>query len=923
MSSDPAKAQSPTPVDTTAPKRSRKTRIVRRRGRARDDDIEEDDVIERAALSDTESESSDQEDSASEDEEEEEAPAPAPQASSSSIATATAATLPTPVTEATPPPAKTGEEEASAPAPPKEPTQLWSDAVAEDRPGDGEDLPVIDFAELSTVPQGESITTLLDKKKRKKKKKAKADQSSTPKAPAQDTKAGGPSASGSGDPSPTPAPADTTAPAEASTSSAATPAPESSSEPAPSTSKPPRPVPAYFTARQSYLKKLSSDPAATPRVGQFWGHDDRLMDKELRPMSDWWRERRGRGRGGRGGFVGRGRGGRGGPPPFAGGQTPESPTQPQEERPVEPIDAKWTHDGYEELERQMASGGRGGKRGISRGRGRVRGGGGGGRGGRGGLNGISTPAASSPNPGVTAVQAQLQAQAAAKMASEQHEGGPSTPTPSNSGRSAAGKKAKRAARNPRAKVSDVLAQAVKERETEKGKGVVAAAKSEVAAGQQAGPSNAAPAVNGSSTTTSGFVRVNLPRATSHARAGPAASTSGQATAPTTQETPANPPQHQPSGPRHGAQPGAPSGPLNGGQPKRTETLERAVLKDSFTKAASSAGASDAVASPSTSQPPVTLNAPIVTQPSTNPSYSYVALPPGIAMGESGFLYEIATGRPVMLNPQGTAPIAPTPPLPPPMSAGGHVYNPRPVPHSHVARSGSMSYIPPHVLSSLGAGSATPDSYSATPPNFPGYPGSPVGEQRNGTPTFFAPPKARGRVSIRAPDSGTSESGAQDAAKQQQQQQQQQQQSQQQQQAQSQQTQPQPQTTVVPQSTYAPQPQYPASTSHISEAAHAASYAPPPDQYYNNGYYATPSANPNGYPGVPTIIGGQTYYNQPYYPQPYGYGPGAEYGYAPPADESYAAYNRQQMPGDPNQQQQMQQPHNPSQGYPTMQAAAYY
>ncbi|KAG9020903.1 hypothetical protein FS837_007767 [Tulasnella sp. UAMH 9824] len=513
------------------------------------------------------------------------------------------------------------------------------------------------------------------------------------------------------------------------------------------------------------------------------------------------------------------------------------------------------------------------------------------------------------------------------MAAEQQEAGPSTPTPSNSGRST-GKKGKKAAKTPRMKVSDVIAQAVKERETEKSKGVVAAAKSEVAAGQQASTSNVSgasvpPSTNGPPTTAANPPRVNLPRSGPQARAQPNAPTSGQAapagkaTGPATQETPANQPTLPSSAPRQGTHPTAPPGQVAAGQHKRTETLERAILKDSFTKAASSTGASDAVASPSTSQPPVNVNGPLVTHPSGNPGYSYVALPPGIAMGESGLLYEIATGRPVVLNPQATAPAASTPPLPlPPMSASGPVYNPRPVPHPHVARSGSMSYIPPHVLNSLGASSGTPDSYPATPPTYPGYPGSPVGEQRNGTPTFFAPPKQRGRLSIRAPDSTTSESGAQDSAKSQPQQ------GQHQQQAQPQQAQPQPQTTVVPQSTYAPQPQYPASTTHISEAAHAASYAPPPDQYYNNGYYGAPSANGNGYPGVPTVIGGQTYYSPAYYPQPYGYGPGAEYGYAPPADESYGAYGRQQMPGDPNQQQQIQQPHNPSQGYPPMQTAYY-
>jgi hypothetical protein len=26
-------------------------------------------------------------------------------------------------------------------------------------------------------------------------------------------------------------------------------------------------------------------------VGEFWGHDDRLLDKDLRSLSGWWRGR--------------------------------------------------------------------------------------------------------------------------------------------------------------------------------------------------------------------------------------------------------------------------------------------------------------------------------------------------------------------------------------------------------------------------------------------------------------------------------------------------------------------------------------------------------------------------------------------------------------------------------------------------------
>ncbi|KAG9014087.1 hypothetical protein FRB90_005616 [Tulasnella sp. 427] len=842
MSSNPTKTKSPTQVDAPGSKRHCKPP-----SRARDDDIEGDGVIERAAFSDSESEPSDEGDTASEDDNDndaEEAPGDptgaAPETSSISL---TAPTIPTPKTDGTSPPDKPAEDTSAVAAvaePPKEVPQLC---------GQGRGPPVIDSAELSTVSPGESVTTLLDKTEQgKKKKEAKGDQDST-------RKQGGPSASASGGPSAPPAPAlgDTPATGKPSTSSIAEPPTDSPAPPTPSSSKPPKHVPAYFTTRQSYLKKLNSGPAATPKVGQLYGHDDRLMDKELRPLSDWWRGRPERGRGG---YGGRGRGGRGSPP-FAGAQPAEPAPEQLEERPADPIEEKWTHDAFEEHEKQVSARERG-RRGTSRGRGR------GGPGGRGGWNGIASPTPSSPNSGVTVAQAQLQAQAAAKIA-ERQDAGPSTPASSNSGRST-GKKPKRAVKNPRAKVSDVLAQAVKERETEKGKGVVAVAKSEVAAaGQQAGTLNVSSAsvANTAPTANEAPVQVKLP--------GSAAQTGHQhrSTAPPTADP-------LTTTLRQGVQPRPSPGTTVAGQHKRSEALERAVLKESFTKATSSAGASDAVAPPPATQPSITVNAPLVTQSSTDLGYSNVALPSGIAMGESGLSFEIATGQPVVLNPQVTAPPAPTPPLPhPTMSSGGPVYNPRPVPHSHVSRPGSMAYIPPHVLNS-GVSSGTPDSSSATPPSFPGYPGSPPAQS-------------------------------------------------------------QPQTTVVPQLTYAPQPQYPASTTHISEAAQAAAYAappppPPPDQYYNSGYYATPGVNPSGYSGVPTVIGGQTFYNQAYYPQPYGYGPGAEYGYGPPPvpDESYGAYARQQIAGDPNQlqqqqqqqQQQMQQAHGASQGYPPIQAAYY-
>ena len=99
------------------------------------------------------------------------------------------------------------------------------------------------------------------------------------------------------------------------------------------------------SARQAYQERLENDPSFVPTVGGFWGHDERLLDKDLRSLSGWWRGRwqsRGRGRG----FGLRVRGGHTqSPSPHdadASGPTPELP----------PIERTWTHDGYEEMKRR-------------------------------------------------------------------------------------------------------------------------------------------------------------------------------------------------------------------------------------------------------------------------------------------------------------------------------------------------------------------------------------------------------------------------------------------------------------------------------------------------------------------------------------------------------------------------------------------
>ncbi|GAA5922200.1 uncharacterized protein JCM15063_003217 [Sporobolomyces koalae] len=71
----------------------------------------------------------------------------------------------------------------------------------------------------------------------------------------------------------------------------------------------------YTRAREAYTQRLAEDPAYIPKVGRFWGHDDRLASPEVRPLNPFWRGRGGAGprggtrgafRGGRGGFAQRG-----------------------------------------------------------------------------------------------------------------------------------------------------------------------------------------------------------------------------------------------------------------------------------------------------------------------------------------------------------------------------------------------------------------------------------------------------------------------------------------------------------------------------------------------------------------------------------------------------------------------------------------
>jgi hypothetical protein len=294
----------------------KKTRTVRRRGRGAG--LDSDEEIEREVGSDTDSDTrsslaSDDEDGGSDPE------------------NTDAARVVTPSTTQSPPPPegdalKTGQNEAAA-GPFQQTSADWSEMVAaEDANGAG-DLPVIDFADLGKGPEVTTATQAV------------------------------PAAS-------SPTPPNDTAVEDDSVSTAG---------PSKHVDVPPGPRRPYGqNARLAYQERLDKDPSYVPVIGQFWGHDDRLLDKEVRPLSTWWRARGFT----RGGFRGRGRGGFFGPerPPF-GQNAPDASGQPVE---VPPVDKAWTHDGFEEMKRRDEH------RRNDRGRGGFRGGRGGSGPGRGG-----------------------------------------------------------------------------------------------------------------------------------------------------------------------------------------------------------------------------------------------------------------------------------------------------------------------------------------------------------------------------------------------------------------------------------------------------------------------------------------------------------------------------------------------------------
>ncbi|KAF5363386.1 hypothetical protein D9756_000247 [Leucocoprinus leucothites] len=593
----------------------------------------------------------------------------------------------------------------------------WSEMVADENTNGAADLPVIEFSDFKA-----NITSAPQTSRKKGKKASKKKPTVT---------ARNPSPSALPDFPPTPEPVNDNVPEDADQ------APPQFKDPSqrPS-SQTKRPV--GQSARQAYQQKLESDPSFVPKVGGFWGHDDRLMDKDLRSLSGWWRGKwQGRGRG-RGGFA-----------PSPRRQGPHVGEENKEEiTDLPPIERPWTHDGFEEMKRkeerrsearpenQAQRQANSSVRGVARGRGgtpATRGGRGGSS--RGGFVNSGNRAAAAVKPGRV-----WYAMKPEHMWTKQSENFLFF-EPKHRGSGA----------SYRVHLPGSQSQVLRPLPTDQPLG----ASNHVATGTAS--------VVGSDVGDTPII-VNLPKreedelptAVDEAtlddvfKVRPRLVNVEPIPLPEPSNTKSSPPTE---GPSHHSQSSSSAGDPGSdvrsqleqltpdasvSDPSRLAQTEKAVLRSPVVEAPTDEVTKSPV--PETaprrpSLPPIqTVYSPPPAQPSPAypSSYAYPTLPPGIALNQHGVPYEMTTGRPVYI-----------PTAPPPM------YNPRPVMHSHLPQH-SLSYIsPPHMHPSS---TMSPD-FSAQPPTHSHTP-SANGfiDPATGVPIFSLPRSSR--VEIRAPGEAT-------------------------------------------------------------------------------------------------------------------------------------------------------------------------
>jgi len=296
----------PATQKTRASAPAKKKRVVRRRGRARGE-LDSDDEIEREAATDESDSDDDLSSNSSATDDSDTEPA------SEDVITHDRAHLPTPRNSKSPESvlkeeAKGGVTSFFAPS------GSWSEMVADEKANGPAELPVIEFTDFGSRPAQPNQPS------RKSKKASKANRAPQPNATVSQ-----------------PTTHEDAAPSKANADATAT----EPKRPAQRQSLPSQ------SARQLYQQKLETDPSFVPTIGNFWGHDDRLIDTELRSLSGWWKGRGGRGRGR--GFGMRGRGGFNGPQGRAG---PDSEAPATKEVELPPVERTWTHDGFEEMKKK-------------------------------------------------------------------------------------------------------------------------------------------------------------------------------------------------------------------------------------------------------------------------------------------------------------------------------------------------------------------------------------------------------------------------------------------------------------------------------------------------------------------------------------------------------------------------------------------
>lgn len=491
------------------------------------------------------------------------------------------------------------------------------------------------------------------------------------------------------------------------------------------------------TARQAYQQRLESDPSYVPTVGGFWGHDDRLLDKDLRSLSGWWRGKwQGRGHG-RGFMRGRGRGG------YVASQAsqPNSAEEPVSSNTdgVPPIERAWTHDGFEEMRQkeehrrtteqasqqpQTSQPSRGTNGFRSRGMGSHRGGRGSfGRGG--GFTGSpSRSRVHSPfsNPGRVwfATKPEL-------MWTKQHEGflyfDSALKSRQNQGLGLRVKlpgsqalviKTPRRAHEPtpfaRASTPSISGSDVDRMYT-------------VRLPKRAGKERQAEAMTTNDLTTEVFT-VNIPiyepPVVNNVSSSPPQPT--QSYDMHSQETSTSPSQPKTQFERMSLDPQTPD-------PAGCADAEEAVSKNSSSGLPAEGQQAELIED----QPPSlhtiqTAFTPPLPHPSPVYGSPYVyppPLPPGVAINQHGMTYELASGRPVYLQ-------APAP-----------MYNPRPVMHSHL-NPPAMPFVPGHMHAHS---AVSPDFLAQPAPHTPPVNG--FVDPSTGTP-IFSFPRQTSRIEIRAP-----------------------------------------------------------------------------------------------------------------------------------------------------------------------------